>query len=297
MSQIALVGPATPLGAQVKPQLEAAGIRAEEIEFFSPMPGPGIGGGEHGVTDYDGAAEWVKSVMSENLQKARLVLLCEPLPEGVPPPPQAAIFDLPASLRGETRLPLWHGAGIPAPGLRRFPAPSALLLTRLMPLFPGASDVRITHLASATECFADGAEKLIDDARRLLSGADGFDAETSAIFNLRPQGAEARAGFEKDFSALLPKQKPPAFNSLTGGQFHCGLLLVELAGAAAPGAWPAGWTTGPFASVQSAAGLAAPLLNCETLTGGLRLQIAYDPFSAALFPALHDALRELTDDA
>ena len=297
MSQIALVGPATPLGAQVKPQLEAAGIRAEEIEFFSPMPGPGIGGGEHGVTDYDGAAEWVKSVMSENLQKARLVLLCEPLPEGVPPPPQAAIFDLPASLRGDAKLPLWHGTGIPAPGLRRFPAPSALLLARLLPLFSGVTDARVTHLASATECFADGAEKLIDDARRLLSGADGFDAETSAIFNLRPQGAEAQAGFKEDFSVMLPKQKPPAFSRLTGGQFHCGLLLVELAGATAPDTWPAGWTPGPFASVQSAAGLDGPLITCESIAGGLRLQIAYDPFSAALFPALHEALRELTADA
>ena len=297
MSQIALVGPATPLGAQVKPQLEAAGIRAEEIEFFSPMPGPGVGVGEHGVTDYDGAAEWVKSVMSENLQKARLVLLCEPLPEGVPAPPQAAIFDLPASLRGAARLPLWQGTGIPTPGLRRFPAPSALLLSRLLPLFPGAADARVTHLASATECFDEGAEKLIDDARRLLSGADGFDAETSAIFNLRPQGGEAQAGFIADFSALLPGQKPPAFNRLTGGQFHCGLLLVELAGTAMPGAWPAGWQLGPFASGQSAAGLEAPHFTCEPLAGGLRLQIAYDPFSAALFPALHHALRELTADA
>jgi hypothetical protein len=297
MSQIALVGPATPLGAQIKPQLEAAGIRAEEIEFFSPMPGPGIGVGEHGVTDYDGAAEWVKSVMSENLQKARLVLLCEPLPEGVPVPPQAAVFDLQASLRGAPDVPLWHGEGFASPGLRRFAAPSVLMLTRLLPHFPGLTDARVTHLASATEYFPEGAEKLLDDARRLLSGADGFDAETSAVFNLRPAGAEAQTGFSGDFHALLPKHKPPAFNRLISGQFHCGLLLVELAGAVAPGDWPAGWKLGPFASAQSAAGLEGPLFTCESVAAGLRLQIAYDPFSAALFPALQNTLRELTADA
>ncbi len=288
MKSVAIIGPNSGLGGPLKRHLESAGVKAEEIEFFAPLDPSG----ELGMTEYDGAAEWVKSVMSEALQKARLVLLCESLPAEVKPPPDALVLDLPATLRG-SGAPLLPSSKF-TPGLHRLPSPAAMVLAGLLQnSTPQKETLYLWHLASATESLPGGAVELLDQAQRVLggSGRGGSDPADLSVFNLRPEAEAAGARLRAELEWLGVTPPPLRCNRIGGGQFHCGVLLVDgLAAAPADAA--------PFPSVHAAAGLDAPLISADaTAPGGVRLTVAYDPFSAALFPRLTALLEKWLAEA
>lgn len=284
MKSFALVGPNTALGGPLKSFLSQAGMKGEEIEFFAPLENED----EKGFTEYDGAAEWVKSVMSEALTKARLILLCGPLPESVTPSPDAMVLDLPATLRGGG-APLLPAAGF-TPGRHRLPSAAALAFAGLLkgPL-PGP--LHIWHLASATETLPDGALGLIEQAQKLLSGKSEADPADTSVFNLRRDGVVSDKTMQEELAWMGVKAPPLRCTRLDGGQFHCGVLLVDGLGDAPL----AVNTPAPFVSAQSAAGLPAPLVHADA--GGARLTIAYDPFTAALFPQLARLLEQFLAEA
>ena len=295
MKSVAIIGPNSGLGGPLKLHLETAGVKAEEIEFFAPLDPSG----ELGMTEYDGAAEWVKSVMSEALQKARLVLLCEPLPATVTPPPGALILDLTATLRG-SGAPLLPSAAF-APGLHRLPSPAAMVLAGLLQKessqksAPQKETLYLWHLASATESLPGGAVELLDQAQRVLGGRPGGSSDPAdlSVFNLRPITELAGDTLLTELKWLGATPPPLRCSRIVGGQFHCGVLLID--GLAA---LPSGVTVAPFPSVHAAAGLDAPLIQSDAgQSGGIRLTVAYDPFSAALFPRLTALLEKWLAEA
>lgn len=286
MSRIALVGPQTALGERLRAALAEAAIPAEALEFLAPAQPEG----EHGMTEYDGAAEWVKSVVAGGLAKARLVLLCEPLPAGVEPGPDALVIDLTATLLGDAAVPLLQDGD--RRGIRRFPAPAARIAAEALRAAGANAGAFITHLASGSERLAGGPFALMDEARKVLVGEGELEPAELRAFNVRPEPPDP-AG-EPAGAGLDPARA--AWGGVACGQFHCGLLLIDLPGAADP-ALPARWPRESFASVQEAAGRAEPLVALERHPLGVRLRIAYDPYEAGLLPALLPLVRRLAADA
>lgn len=286
MSRIALVGPQTALGERLRAALAEAAIPAEALEFLAPEQPDG----EHGMTEYDGAAEWVKSVVAGGLAKTRLVLLCEPLPAGVAPGPDSLVIDLPATLRGDAALELLRDGD--RRGVRRLPAPAARLAAEALRAAGANTGAFITHLASGSERLEGGPFALMDEARKVLVGEGELEPAELRAFNLRPENPDP-AG-EPAGAGLDPARA--AWDAVACGQFHCGLLLIDFPGLAEP-ALPAHWSREPFASVQQAAGRAEPLATLERHPLGARLRIAYDPYEAGLLPALLPLVRRLAADA
>jgi hypothetical protein len=293
MKTVAIIGPNSGMGGPLKRHLETAGVKAEEIEFFAPLEPSG----ELGMTEYDGAAEWVKSVMSDALQKARLVLLCEPLPETVKPPPGALVLDLIATLRGDG-VPLLPSAGFTT-GLFRLPSPAAMVLATLLhdpaakKSTPQNEPLYIWHLASATESLPGGAAQLLDQAQHVLTGRPDGDPADLSVFNLRPAGIAMGETMRAELQWLGTAPPPLRSSRIVGSQFHCGVLLVD-----GLSALPSGVTVAPFPSAHAAAGLSDPLIHSDPgQPGGIRLTVAYDPFSAALFPRLTALLEKWLAEA
>lgn len=285
--RIAVVGPNTPLGESLRLALAAEGVSATEIEFLTPLADDG----EHAMTEYDGAAEWVKHAMGEPLARAGLLLLCEPLPPGAQPRPDALLIDLNASLRGDTAVPL-HTAGTQR-GVHRLPAPSACIAAQLLGVLP-AGPLSVTHLASATESLPGGALELAEQAAQLLNGDDRLDPERAAVFNLFMAASPDPA----ELAVAGAPTRPVSWRRLNAGQFHCGVLLVDLLADAAPRTWPEGWREDSLAAgARTATGESHPLFRAETGSGGTQITVAYDPFEAGLRPALLPLLRKFAADA